>query len=461
MKKSPFLLLIIFTFIVELVLCFFIIRGIRDEGQDTVLVNECVKSVEENFGNPEGYRTSLAYTVIDTTGVVLFQSTAGAQVSAEELSQSVNEAIHNNDTILDLVVDGEIAGKILIHNPTSQRTESAKKDLMRVLIIFSALQMMLIIAYFIYLNQTILKPFARMNDFAIRIAGGNLDVPLEVDKGHVFGSFTEAFDLMRSELKKAQIAEKKANDEKKETIAKLSHDIKTPVASIKSSSEIGYEFAKDEKSREYFHLINEKADQITTLTDNLFNSSVQDATQIAVNPVRQPSTVVEKLLRTADYRGKAVAFAGNRAGEPETDTRRGKDGPESVYAVPVCEVMIDKLRLQQVFDNLFMNSYKYADTDIKLSTSLSGDYLLIEIRDFGPGVKQEELPLLKEKYKRGSNSSDKDGAGLGLYLTEYFLTEMGGKLEISNAGNTDIAQDGANATAGAAGFVARVFLHVV
>jgi signal transduction histidine kinase len=108
-----------------------------------------------------------------------------------------------------------------------------------------------------------------------------------------------------------------------------------------------------------------------------------------------------------------------------------------------------------------MNSYKYADTDIELSTSLSGDYLLIEIRDFGPGVKQEELPLLKEKYKRGSNSSDKDGAGLGLYLTEYFLTEMGGKLEISNAGNTDIAQDGANATAGAAGFVARVFLHVV
>ena len=188
---------------------------------------------------------------------------------------------------------------------------------------------------------------------------------------------------------------------------------------------------------------------------------MQDATQIAVNPVRQPSTVVEKLLRTADYRGKAVAFAGNRAGEPETDTRRGKDGPESVYAVPVCEVMIDKLRLQQVFDNLFMNSYKYADTDIELSTSLSGDYLLIEIRDFGPGVKQEELPLLKEKYKRGSNSSDKDGAGLGLYLTEYFLTEMGGKLEISNAGNTDIAQDGANATAGAAGFVARVFLHVV
>ena len=413
------------------------------------------------------YRTVLPYTVIDTTGVVQFQSTGdgsavgndgadvesgsknGEHVSAEELSKSVNEAIQNNDTILDIVVDGEIAGKILIHNQVSLRTERAKKDLMRVLVIFTVLQLILIIAYYSYINQTILKPFSRMNDFAIRIAGGNLDVPLEVDKGHVFGSFTEAFDLMRSELRKAQIAEKKANDEKKETIAKLSHDIKTPVASIKSSSEIGYEIAKDEKSKEFFHIINEKADQITTLTDNLFNSSVQDATQIAVNPVRQPSEAVERLLRTADYRGKTRMSAGNRAGEPETDNQGVKGDPENLYAVPACEVMIDKLRLQQVFDNLFMNSYKYADTDIELSTSLTGDYLLIEIRDFGPGVKPEELPLLKEKYKRGSNASEKDGAGLGLYLTEYFLKEMGGKLEIANAEPV------------AGGFCARVYLRVV
>ena len=114
--------------------------------------------------------------------------------------------------------------------------------------------------------------------------------------------------------------------------------------------------------------------------------------------------------------------------------------------------MVDKLRLQQVFDNIFMNSYKYADTDIMLKTSLAEEYLVIEVRDFGPGVKEEELPLLKEKYKRGSNASEKDGAGLGLYLTEYFLTEMGGKLEISNA------ESSANETADAKGFRARVFL---
>ena len=436
MRKSPFLLLIVLTFVIELVLCFFIIRGIRDEGQDTVAVNECVKSVEDHFGDSEKYSKTLAYTVIEPTGVVLFQSTGEGtpDISVNDLSASVNEAIRNNDTILDLVVEDETVGKIFIHNQSSARTERAKKNLMTVLIIFSAFQMILIIIYYIYLKNTILKPFEKLNDFAIRIAGGNLDVPLDVDKKHVFGSFTEAFDLMRSELKKAQIAEKKANDEKKETIAKLSHDIKTPVASIKSSSEIGYEIAKDEKSREYFHLINEKADQITTLTDNLFNSSVQDATQIEVNPVRQPSEVVEGILKAADYRKKATDFE------------------KSPYSVPACEIMADKLRLQQVFDNIFMNSYKYADTPIVIKNSLTDDYLVIDISDSGPGVKPEELPLLKEKYKRGSNASDKDGAGLGLYLTDYFLTEMGGKLEIGNA----VKRMGEMTEV--TGFTARVFL---
>ena len=453
MKRFPFLLLILVTFLVELFLCFSIIRGIRDEGQDSVVVNECRKSVEENFGDSSKYKTLLPYSVIDTTDVVLFKTTgtdtdSHLAIGEEDLSDSVNEAVKNNDTILDLTVNGETVGKILIYNQTLKRTEKAKKDLMRVLVVFSALQLILIFSYYLYLQNTILKPFKELNDFAVRIAGGNLDIPLDVDKKHVFGSFTEAFDLMRSELKKAQIAEKKANDEKKETIAKLSHDIKTPVASIKSSSEIGYELAGDEKSKEYFHLINEKADQITTLTDNLFNSSIHEITEISVNPVKQPSAVVEGLLKNADYQGKVIirGSMADKAGAGEADGNlAGENRPdaEQLYQVPKCDVMIDKLRLQQVFDNLFMNSYKYAGTEITLQTALSEEYLMIGISDSGPGVRQEELPLLKEKYKRGGNASEKDGAGLGLYLSDYFLKEMGGKLEISSDG----------------GFTARVFLR--
>ncbi|MBR6404167.1 MAG: sensor histidine kinase, partial [Eubacterium sp.] len=49
-----------------------------------------------------------------------------------------------------------------------------------------------------------------------------------------------------------------------------------------------------------------------------------------------------------------------------------------------------------------------------------------------PGVKEEEIPLLTEKFKRGSNANDKDGAGLGLYLTDNFMEKMDGKLGLKN-----------------------------
>ena len=102
------------------------------------------------------------------------------------------------------------------------------------------------------------------------------------------------------------------------------------------------------------------------------------------------------------------------------------------FTIPECKVFTDKLRLQQAFDNVFINSYKYADTKIEVDAKLEGEYLKISVRDFGPGVTDEEVAVLKEKYKRGKNSEGKDGAGIGLYLASYFLKEMDGDILITN-----------------------------
>ena len=272
------------------------------------------------------------------------------------------------------------------------------------------IQAVILVLYVYSVKRNVTDPFKEMNEFAVRVAGGDLDIPLKVDGKHVFGEFTEAFDLMRTELKKARLAERQANEDKKELVAKLSHDIKTPVASIKSASEVGYEITKEDKTKQYFNQINVKADQIKVLVDNLFYSSVQDITEITVAPVEYSSDILVPIIRNSDYLGKASSFE-----------------------VPPVRIFADKLRMQQVFDNIFMNSYKYAGTDIDVECGLEGEYLIVSLRDKGPGVPEEELPLLREKYKRGSNSEGKDGAGLGLYLTDYFMNEMDGRLVIANA----------------------------
>ena len=403
MKKHVVIELISFLFIIELVVCILAINRVSAIKQDTIKVNDIVKTVESNFNDESKYKDDLEYTLIDNSGTVLFKT-------SKSKSESINEAIQNNDIILDIVVDNNIVGKILIQNSTNKQLNNTKAYIIVVIVIVSIVQLFIFISYFYYMDKTLVKPFNDLNEFAVRVAQGNLDIPLYMDRKHVFGSFTESFDLMRSELKKARIAEKKANDDKKEIIAKLSHDIKTPVASIKSTSEIGYEVSKDEALKNYFNQINIKSDQIKVLVDNLFNSSINEITEIDVNPSNYNSSILNDLIKNADYLNKL-----------------------NDYTIPNCNIYIDKMRMQQTFDNVFTNSYKYANTKIEINIELIDEFLKISIRDFGTGVSDEDLPLLKEKYKRGSNVTDEDGAGLGLHLANYFMDNMNGKLELYNA----------------------------
>ena len=402
MKKSPFIIVLILIFIAEALMCYFMVTRIKDIKTDPVKVNECMYSISLNYGDASKYNNQLDYVIIDNDEKLVYKTRDG-------LSETINDAIKTRGLILDLTVDGEAVGKVIFDYSMDQQLEEVKRNIVILFVVVGVLQVVIVVAWYVYIDMKVVKPFKKLNSFATRVAEGNLDLPLTMDKGHVFGEFTEAFDLMRTELKKARAAEKKASDDKKEMVAKLSHDIKTPVASIKSTSEIGFEVTKEERTKEMFNVINVKTDQIKSLVDNLFNSSVQDVTEIAVNPGAYESDYVTTLIKNSDYMNRAGGFN-----------------------MPRCTVYMDKLRMQQVFDKIFMNSYKYADTAMKVSAEFKDEYLVIRVSDEGPGVKPEEFPLLKEKYKRGSNSESKDGAGLGLYLANYFMEKMDGKLELKN-----------------------------
>ena len=300
-------------------------------------------------------------------------------------------------------------GKVIIYNDSPHAVVVWKQRVMIVLLAAIILQGGICIGYMFYLNRRIVKPFHKLKGFAERIAGGNLDIPLEMDRDNLFGAFTESFDMMRSELKKARLAEAKANADKKELTARLSHDIKTPVASIKAASEVGAALTDSERQKDNYTQIIRKADQINALIMNLFTATLEELKQLPVTPVELKSGELEILLENADYLHRAA-----------------------VSGIPECLIYADRLRLQQVFDNIFANSYKYADTEIIILTDISDGYLRVSIEDYGGGVKEEELPHLKEKFRRGNNSGNVEGAGLGLYISDYFMREMKGELDVRN-----------------------------
>lgn len=398
MKKGFFITLII-VFALETTVLIWFRAKTADNSQDILAVNEAVQSVKKDLADIENHvnMTSLDYVVTDSSGEVVYRTKNG-------LSESVNAAIAHRDTILDI----DNGGKIIIYND-SQTVRSDTEKLVVIFIAAIAVQIAVCAAYAVYLERRVIKPFSKLKGFAERVAGGNLDIPLEMDRHNLFGAFTESFDIMRSELKKARLAEAKANASKKELVAKLSHDIRTPVASIKAVSELGTALAENEKTLENYTQIIQKADQINALVNNLFSATLEELQQLSVTPSDMQSTELGGMLENADYFHKA-----------------------QIPDIPECMIYADKLRLQQVFDNIFANSYKYANTEIEVKAALDNGRLAVEIEDLGGGVSAENLPLLKEKFKRGNNTDGIDGAGLGLYISDRFMTEMKGELKIEN-----------------------------
>ncbi len=404
MRKQNFLIGVLLVLIAEIITLIVFAVQTPDFSQDTVAVNEVIQSVTEDFNALEQHKntTALDYVILDENGNLLYKTKSG-------LSESVNSAITHRDTILDITINDIAVGKVIIYNDGDLSLQSQKQITIIVLAVAIAVQSGIFIGYAVYMHFTMIRPFRKFKGFAERIAGGNLDIPLEMDKRNLFGAFTESFDIMRSELKKARIAEVQAQQSKKELVAKLSHDIKTPIASIKAVSEVGLAVATNEKEKaNYTHIIG-KADQINTLVTNLFTATLEELQQITVIPTNIDSKQVKILIENADYLRRAA-----------------------VPDMPECLVFADSLRLQQIFDNIFANSYKYAKTEIIVTAQKADNYIVISIEDYGGGVPTEELPVLKEKFKRGSNAKNTEGAGLGLYISDYFMREMQGELNIEN-----------------------------
>ena len=385
----------------------FVFQGTDDARLDPVAVNDIAQSLAEQWdglksGSLPCRSYHLDYVVIDKSGKFLAATKSG-------LNETINDAVANRDTMVDISRGGRSYGKLIIYNRTGTQWEKYRKDLMQTCIGMICCLILFVILYSLYLDRSIFRPFRRLRAFAGRVAEGNFDIPLNMDKGNLFGAFTESFDLMRDELAKARKSERQANESKKELVASLSHDIKTPVASIKAVSEIMMVKTPDAEEKRRLGIIDSKADQINTLITNLFSATLEELQRLSVTVCRQPSSLLGRLIENADYNGSTV-----------------------VSPIPDCDIAADPQRLQQVIDNIVSNSYKYAGTSISISFMIRKQYLEMEFRDYGRGVTPDEIPLLFHKYYRAANANGKNGAGLGLYISKYLMNKMAGDIACRN-----------------------------
>ena len=359
-------------------------------------------------------RDEIEDKLLSGTDIATLENEYGCQivlVSDDNYESINNYFIKEGMSVFDYREDGVIAGKIAFNARAEEyaaRTRNSQMQLVLVLaIVYAAGILLMFLIWYFYI-----RPFNKLSAFASSVSKGNLDVPLNMDRHNYFGAFTESFDRMREELKASSEREAAANRSKQELVAEISHDIKTPVATIKATCEVMEVKYKDEDVREKVSVIKSKATSVEQLIDNMFRATLDDLDELKVTPREESSLIIEDMLKELRFYGTV----------------------EQKGSVPQCLISVDKLRLEQVIDNIAGNSFKYAGTPLEVEYKMESDNIRVLLSDRGPGVPEEELSLLTSKFYRGTAAaeSSKDGSGLGLYLASRFMEKMSGGLEVRN-----------------------------
>lgn len=270
---------------------------------------------------------------------------------------------------------------------------------------------------FLYIYFAILRPFEKLKSFAEELSIGNFDLPLDYERSNYFGKFTWAFDSMRKEITKARSCEKEAIENNKTVIATLSHDIKTPIASIRAYAE-GLEANMDTtpiRREKYLSVIMKKCDEVSRLTEDLFLHSLSDLDKLKIN---------SETFELCGYLKNLVEEMAAEQGDirfMEPDFR--------------IQISADKNRLTQITENIINNARKYAKSEIKISLEKSESQIFLRFRDFGKGIPDEDMPFIFDKFYRGKNCEEEQGSGLGLYIVKYLTEKMGGKVQLQNHDN--------------------------
>ena len=394
-------------------MCYYIINSGKKKTmpQYTTEVNRLLINIEDNWEDVSAENAVLTdssekfdYAVIDNDSRLL-------RYTKEGISHTVSAATGNFDVIRDIVCDEKVVGKLIVHNSYAEQKRIDDIRNAKMIGCMAGIMLLVSVGYFIFLRRRVVAPFGRLKDFAVRVAAGDLDTPLEMDRGNIFGAFTESFDIMREELKASRKREEAAVKSRKELIAELSHDIRNPVSSIKAMVDYLELVSDNAEQKETLAAINGKTDQIDKLVSNMFHAALEELEQLEVSPEELSSRELQRIIAESDPLKKAKSAD-----------------------IKDCVIYADKLRLEQTVGNIISNSYKYADTDITIRSFFEENFFVLEIADKGGGVPDEELELITEKFCRGSNAAGKDGSGIGLYISKYFIEQMNGELMCYNNG---------------------------
>lgn len=381
-----------------------------------------------------------AYPVVitDVNGMVLYSDKNeyrnSERVKLSEFLQ-VDQSLFLNDsgtvkTAFAIEAKERTVGFVAFYIPRSEAVGMKEGQVIRNIFmpIMAAIGLVLMLSVFLlwYMKRRVIAPVEEMIDSSKAIIEGDYTISvIKTRSGKLMGNDIEKlsynFELMRDELGEKRAREEELNRSQKELISCISHDLKTPISTIKAYGEgLRDGMAKEpEKINKYAEIIVNKAEVLTKMISDLLEYSNAELNQLSIIKKEQyfneyMDSISKELQGLVNYKGMEFGYDNT---------------------APNLLVNFDKNRITQVMANLVDNSIKYRRND-NGKIEISVNYLevqkqiVIKVCDNGNGIGPIDIPFVFGKFYRSekSRSLSIPGSGLGLSICKYIIEEHGGEI---------------------------------
>lgn len=365
-------------------------------------INKQGKIVASSYGEWTGTSptTSEIREAIETRGIRSF--VGKDPVTGEHIMAVSSPMIYSN---------GEVIG--VLRYVTS--TKLMDRQVVYVALL-SSLALIVILAIVLisssYYIRSILVPVAEIAEKAKKIAGGSYGVQIQTKYDDEIGELADTINEMSVKI---------SENEKVQTdfISSLSHELRTPLTAITGWSETLLSGdAIDQETRRGVKIILREAKRLTEMVVDLLDfTKIQDG-RMTLN------------IEPTDIRGEfedTVYMYGSRLAQ-EGITLNYLDNDEDIPEIPC-----DPKRMRQVFLNILDNAAKHGGEGKRIDASIhyTGGSVIVQIRDYGPGIPEDEIPLVKKQFYKGSSKAR--GSGIGLAVCDEIVLMHGGTLTLANA----------------------------
>ena len=227
---------------------------------------------------------------------------------------------------------------------------------------------------------------------------------------------------MADRLEGARAGERRADAMRRDLIATMSHDLRTPLASLRAMVEAIDEGVVDDAAtiRRYAFEMRRSVDQLVGLVDDLFELTQLDVEAVASEGA---SSCVEEVVQ------RAIAAVGLQAAQKNLAVRAELGSAIDARCSP---------RVARVLQNLLSNAVRHtpADGTVLVTASREASQVHIAVEDDGEGIAAEDLPHVFEPFYRADPARSGPGAGLGLTLAERIVVALGGRIWVESLSKT-------------------------